>query len=146
MRVAARREMPSSVALPGRRARTSSRVPELREPAASGPGGWDEHRERQLRKQAAVRTVAEILSGEALTPIRRSSVSGTRYLAEPALSGPSPRGPIQSGIPQADRRGPIPIGAELEASYVDHHDVTVGIEPCIGSQLAGADFELQLHC
>ena len=98
------------------------------------------------KKKAALRTVAEILSGEALTPIRRSSVSGTRYLAEPALSGPSPRGPIQSGIPQADRRGPIPIGAELEASYVDHHDVTVGIEPCVGSQLAGADFELQLHC
>jgi hypothetical protein len=34
---------------------------------------------------------------------------------------------------------------ELAASYVDQHDVTVGIEPCVGSQLAGADFELQLH-
>ena len=53
---------------------------------------------------------------------------------------------VKSGIPQADRPGPIAIGSELEASYVDHHDVTVGIEPCVGSQLAGADFELQLHC
>jgi hypothetical protein len=40
----------------------------------------------------------------------------------------------------------VAIGSELDAGYVDHHDVTVGIEPCVGSQLAGADFELQLHC
>ena len=73
-------------------------------------------------------------------------MSGTRYIEELALSGPNPRGPIQSGTPQAERPGPIAIGSELEASYVDQHDVTVGIEPCVGSQLAGADFELQLHC
>src|SRR6478736_8644582 len=91
--------------------------------------GPDPPRPRSACLLDAVRTVAESLSGEALTPIRRSSVSGTRYIAEPALSGPSPRGPIQSGIPQADRPGPLPIGTELEASYVDHHDVTVGIEP-----------------
>ena len=98
------------------------------------------------KKKAAVRTVAEILSGEALTPIRRSSVSGTRYLAETCALRAKPGRAIQSETPQAERPGPIPIGSELAASYVDQHDVTVGIEPCVGSQLAGADFELQLHC
>lgn len=32
------------------------------------------------------------------------------------------------------------------ASHIDHHDVTVRVEPPVGTQLASADLKLQLSC